>query len=209
MDPNLKLNLAEDRGEKELEQENITNYQVVVGSLLDAAIAIGPDISFLVAALSRYNSRPFTCHMTAGKRVLQYLKSTADFRQHFTGNGIDIDNSLIGYSESNCANDSADRKSRGGHVFLASNGAISWQSRKQSLITMSTLEAELIACSETSREAKWLLQLQKDIHGKDLPLLAINCENQCAPTLITKGIIEVRTERSDVCYHNSRDLQRR
>jgi len=62
--------------------------------------------------------------------------------------GIGIGNSLAGYSDSDLANDSADRKSQGGHVFLASNGAILWQSRKQSLIAMSTLKTEFIACSE-------------------------------------------------------------
>jgi len=180
-----------------------------------------------VAALSRYNSRPFTSHMTAAKRVLQYLKSTADFRLHFTGNGIgigigisigigigidiDIGNSLAGCSDSDWANDSADRKSQGGHVFLASNGAVSWQSRKQGLIAMSTLEAEFIACSEDSREAKWLHQLQKDIHGsqRDSPPLPINCDNQGALTLITTGIIKARSKHIDVCYHNSRDLHKR
>jgi len=211
MDPNVKSDLAEDRGEKEL--EDIADYQAVAASLMYAALATRPDISYAVAALSRYNSRPFTSHMTATKRVLQYFKSTADFRPHFDGNGIgigiDIGNSLVGYSDSDWANDSADRKSQGGHVFLASNGAISWQSRKQSLIAMSTLEAEFIACLEASREAKWLLQLQKDIHGKDLPPLPINCKNQGALTLITTGIIKARTEHIDVCYHNSRDLHKR
>jgi hypothetical protein len=216
MDPNVKLDLAEDRGEKEL--EDITDYQAVVGSLMYTALATRPDISYAVAALSRYNSRPFTSHMNAAKRVLQYLKSTADFRLHFNGNGIgigiginiNIDNSLVRYSDSDWANDSVDRKSQGGHVFLANNGgAVSWQSRKQGLIAMSTLEAEFIACSEASREAKWLLQLQKDIHGKDLPPLPINCDNQGALALITTGIIKARTKHIDVCYHNSRDLHKR
>jgi hypothetical protein len=96
-------------------------------------------------------------------------------------------------------------------VFLASNGAVSWQSRKQSLIAMSTLEAQFIACSEVSREEKWLVQLQKDIYGsqRDLPPLPINCDNQGALTLITTGIIKARTKHIDVCYHNSRDLHKR
>jgi hypothetical protein len=74
---------------------------------------------------------------------------------------------------------------------------------------MSTLEAEFIACLEPSREAKWLLQLQKDIHGKELPPLPINCDNHGALTLITTGIIKARTKHIDVCYHNSRDLHKR
>jgi len=99
-DPKVKLDLAKDRGEKELEQEDITDNQAGVESLMYAALATRPDISYAVAALSRYNSQLFTSHMTAARRVLQYLKSTADFRLHFTGNGIDIGNSLIGYSDS-------------------------------------------------------------------------------------------------------------
>jgi hypothetical protein len=79
MDPNVMLDLAEDQGKKELEQEDITDYQAVVGSVMYPAVATRPDISYAVAALSRYISRPFTSHMTAAKRVLQYLKSTADF----------------------------------------------------------------------------------------------------------------------------------
>jgi len=72
MDPNIKLNLAENWVEKEL--EDITDYEAVVGSLMYTALATRPDISYVVAALSRYNLRPFTSHMTTAKRVLQYLK---------------------------------------------------------------------------------------------------------------------------------------
>jgi hypothetical protein len=189
MDPNVRLDLAEDRGEKEL--EDIIDYQAVGGSLMYAALATRPDITYAVAALSRYNSRPFTTHMTAAKRVLQYLKSTADFRLHFNsigngigisnGIGIDIGNSLVGYSDSDLANDSADHKSQGGHVLLASNGgAVSWQSRKKSLIAMSTLEAEFIACSEASRQAKWLLQLQKTFTA--------NTYHRCQSTAIVREL---------------------
>jgi len=69
MDPNVKLDLAKDRGEKEL--DDITEYQAVVGSLMYAALATRPDISYAVAALSHDISRPFTSHMTTAKRVLQ------------------------------------------------------------------------------------------------------------------------------------------
>jgi hypothetical protein len=138
-----------------------------------AALARRPDVSYAFAALASYNSGPFTSHMTATQRVLQHLKSTADFRLPFNGNGIGIgigigiDNSLVDYSDSNWANDSMDRKSQGGYLLLANiGGVVSWQSQKQGLVTMSTREADLIACSEASREVSWLLQLQKDIHGK-------------------------------------------
>jgi hypothetical protein len=78
---------------------------------------------------------------------------------------------------------------------------------------MSTLEAEYIACSEASREAQWLLQLMKDIHGNDAnnntdnatvtAPLPIHCDNQGALAHITTGIIKARTKHIDVCCHNS------
>jgi len=202
IDPNVTLDLAEDRGEKEL--KDIKGYQAIVGLLMYAARATRPDISFAVAALCRYNSRPFTSHLTAAKRVLQYLKSSANFRLHFSRSSST--NQLTGYTDSDWANDSANRKSRGGHVFLLSNGAVSWKSRKEDLITMSTLEAEYIACSEGSRDTKWLLQLHRDIHGEDKSPLPINWDNQGALSHITTAIIKAHTKYIDVCYHNSRDL---
>jgi hypothetical protein len=197
--------MAKDCGEKEL--KDIKGYQAIVGSLMYAALATRPDTSFAVAALGRYNSRPFTCHLSTAKRVLQYLKSTADFRLHFSCTGSN--DQLTGYMDSDWANDSADRKSQGGYVFLLSNGAVSWQSRKQDLIAVSTLEAEFIACSMGSREAKWLLQLHRHIHCKDASPLLINCNNQGALSHITTGIIKARTKHIDICYHNSRDLHAR
>jgi hypothetical protein len=120
----VKLDVAEDCGEKEL--KDIKGYQAIVGSLMYAALATRPDTSFAVAALGRYNSRPFTSHLSAAKRVLQYLKSTADFRLHFSCTGSN--DQLTGYMDSDWANDSADRKSQGGHVYPLNNGAVSWQS---------------------------------------------------------------------------------
>jgi hypothetical protein len=77
MDPHVRLDLAEDWGEKEL--IDIKGYLAIFGSLMFAALAPGPDMSFGVAVLCRYNFRPFTSHLAAAKHVFQYLKSTANF----------------------------------------------------------------------------------------------------------------------------------
>jgi len=148
--------------------------------------------------------------------VREYLKSTHNFWQHFTSNVIGIDfticidicNSLSRCSDSDWATQRADRKSQGGHVFLISNGPVSWQTGKSSLMPSKTLDAKFIACSEASREAKSLLQLQKDIHSKDLSPLPINCDNQGALTFITTAIIKAQTNHIHVSYYNSRDLHR-
>ena len=90
-------------------------------------------------------------------------------------------------------------------MYLAINGALLWQSREQSLNAMSTVEAGFITCSEASGDTKWFLQLQKDMlsSNKNSPPLPINCNNQGALILITKGIIKARTKHIDIRYHNS------
>ena len=100
MDPNVKLDLAEDQGEKALANESIKGYQAIVGSLIYTALATRPDISFAVAALCRYNSRPFNSHLTAAKSVLQYLKSAASFRLHFSSSSNGSNDQLTGYTDS-------------------------------------------------------------------------------------------------------------
>jgi hypothetical protein len=125
MVPNVMLDLAEDWGEKELKDVKV--YQAIVGLVMYTALAIRPDISFAVTALCRYNSHPFSNHLTSAKRVLQYLNSTANLRLHFsTSCNTGSNNQLSGYMDSDWANDSANRKSPGCEVFLLSNGAISW-----------------------------------------------------------------------------------
>ena len=172
------------------------------------ALATRPDILYAASALIRYNSRPFTSHLTAAKRVLRYLKTTAHPRLHFggsSGGSGSGSGKLTGYTDSDWANDSKDRKFSG--------GAVSWKSRKQDLVAASTLEAEYIACSEASREARWLQQLQRDIDdqpdGHINEPLPIYTDSQGALTHITTGITKARTKHIDVCYHNSRDLHAR
>ena len=162
MNTSVRLDLAEELGERKVDPKE---YQAIWGSLMYIALATRPDIAFAVLALSRYNSQPRTSHLTAAKQVLRYLRKTANHCLHFNAGGSDNDGGITSCMDSDWANDSADRKSQGGHVFLCNDGAISWQSRKQDLVALPTTEAEYIACSEASREARWLCQLQRDMTG--------------------------------------------
>ena len=75
LDNKVQLDLTEpDEGEV-----NPREYQAIVSSLMYIALATTPNISFAVAALSRYNSKPYTTHLTAAKRVLRYLEATKNY----------------------------------------------------------------------------------------------------------------------------------
>jgi hypothetical protein len=167
MDPRVRLDVAE--GEM-LSLEDQGLYLSIIGSLMYAAMATRPDISFAVAALSRYNSAPSSVHLTAAKRVLRYLKQTAHLRLVYSGSANDRDGTSLeesgkvqGFTDSDFADDTTDRKSQGAYVFRVLGTAISWQSRKQNVVALSTTEAEYMAFTEAAREALWLRQLHRDL----------------------------------------------
>jgi len=178
-----------------------------------AAQGTRPDIAFAVAALSRYNSRPHATHLTAAKRVLRYLKHTADAKLVFpgpasghstaSGNGASSSAPLIGYTD--LAGDRADRASQGGYVFQAYGGPVSWCSKKQPLVAMSTTEAEYIACSEATREARSLVKLHRDLTGEAV-VPSIYCDsNGALSTIRSGGQSSVKSKHIDIKFHVCRD----
>ena len=119
-------------------------YQSIVGSLLYAAITTRPDIAQAVGVVSKFCANPTQSHLTAAKRILRYLKGTAylglSYKKCADGN-------LIGYSDADWAGDVDDRHSTSGNVFLLAKGAVSWLSKKQATVALSTAEAEYVALS--------------------------------------------------------------
>jgi len=180
-------------------------YQSLVGSLMYIAVGTRPDLAFSISTLSKFNSKPTTAHLLATKRVLRYLKETL-------GLGLvygTVDN-LIGYTDSDFAGDLDDRKSTSGYVFSISGAAVSWKSKKQSLVSLSSTEAEYIACSEAIREGIWLRRLyQEIISGQSSPsnhtIQLILSDSQGAICLAKSPGFNNRTKHIDVKYHFVQD----
>jgi hypothetical protein len=164
------------------------------------------DIAFAVSALSRYSTRPFTSHLTAAKRVLRYLKSAADFKLVFPRSPTDS-SPLVGYTDSDFARDINGRKSQGGYIFKAYSGPVSWKSYKQSMVALSTTEAEYVACSEAAREAQWLAKLHKDVVGNlGNPLPVRTDSNGALKNIQAAGYGKSRNKHINVKFHHCRDL---
>jgi len=139
MEPGRRLVAAQD-SDKLIDQRE---YQSLVGSLMYIAVRTRPDLAFALSVLSKYNSKPTTDHLLATKRVLRYLMETSGMALVY--GSVD---KLIGYTDSDFAGDLNDRKSTSGYVFTLAGAAVSWKSKKQSLVSLSSTEAEYIACSE-------------------------------------------------------------
>ena len=182
-------------------------YQAIVGSLIYAATSTHPNIAYSVAALYRYNAKPYTMHLTAAKRVLRYLKSTSDVGLVFPGRSKSTEDTdaLVGYTDSDFAGDRADRKSQGGFIFHAYGGPIDWQSKKQLLVATSTTEAEYVACSETTRKARCLIQLHKVVTSELVSPL-IYCNSNGALKNFWSGVSSAKTKHIDIRFHDSREL---
>src|SRR5216117_1228919 len=96
--------------------------------------------------------------------------------------------------------DRNDRKSTTGYIFFANNGAISWTSHRQTTVALSTMEAEYMSLSDSSREALARLQLFRDLHTyTDIP--TIFSDNQGALTIATNPTDHQRAKHIDIRYH--------
>ena len=107
-----------------------------------ATMCIRLDICYVVGMVSRYQANPGMIHWKAVKRILRYLKGTKDYSLCYQGKEL----RWVGYSDVDQASDLDERKSTSGYIFLLNNGVISWKSKKQTCITLSTMEIEFIVC---------------------------------------------------------------
>jgi len=123
-----------------------TVYKQIVGSSTYAT-ATRPDIVYSVSQVSRFMENPKEIHLHAVKRIMRYLRGTCELGLFYQRNeGKD----LLGYIDSDYANDVEDKKSISSYVFMMSEASISWSSKKQLVVSLSTTEAEFIATAASS-----------------------------------------------------------
>ena len=136
------------------------SYQSLIGSLMYLATCTRPDIAFAVGTLARFSSKPDAVHWKGAKRVLRYLRGTTNFGIVFRGDDL---GGPIAYSDADWAGDVGDRKSTSGYVFSIAGGSVSWRSRKQDTVALSTAEAEYVALSSAAQECVWMRRLSAEL----------------------------------------------
>jgi hypothetical protein len=130
---------------------------------------------------------------------LGYLKHTKHMGLHLGGSDV-----CTAYCDADFATDVDKRRSHTGWCFILYGGCISWQSKCQPTVAVSTTEAEYMAASSAAREALWLRQL---LHDFDIPCtpLVIRCDSQGALASLTNPQITQRTKHIDVMHHFVRE----
>ena len=196
LDVNVKL-VKEDGVSKSADQKL---YQSIVGSLLYVAIASRPDIQHAVSTVSKFSANPSETHLTAAKRILRYLKETKLFGLRYLPSSVE----LHGYSDADYGGDLSDRHSTSGHCFLLASGVISWHSKKQSVVTLSTAEAEYVALSHATQEVIWLKRLFSEV-GMRLDSVLIKDDSQAAIAMAKNPIHHAKSKHIDIRYHFLRE----
>jgi len=131
-----------------------TKYRGLIGSLL-YLIANRPDIMFSVCLCVRFQSNPKESHFTTAKRILKYLQGTTTVGLRYPSE-VSLD--LVGYSDSDFAGCKIDRKSTSGTCHLLGSSLISWHSKKQACVALSTAEAEYISAGSCCAQSLWIKQ---------------------------------------------------
>ena len=185
------------------EPVNDVPYQELVGALIYLSTKTRPDIAFAVNYLSRYMQNYSFGHWQLAKYVLRYLLSTVEHGIIYEG-GSKL--RLIGYSDSDYANDRDERKSVTGYVFLLARAAIVWKSVKQSLIALSSTESELYSLKPTSCEAVWLRNFLKELGYEQTEPTIIKCDNTSTIRLTNIDDNHGRTKHIDVAYKYTNQL---
>jgi len=170
-----------------------------------AACVTRPDIICAVGQLSQFLNKPSSKHLLAAKRVLRYLKGTANLGITYRPPPM----RLTGYSDADWAGDVNTRRSTTGYVVMLNNGAIAWKSQRQATVALSTMEAEYMALTEATKELKWVRTLLAELgysngDGTDRPTDLFS-DNQSAIALTKNPVSHARAKHIDIRHHFVRE----
>ncbi|KAH9699562.1 hypothetical protein KPL71_024410 [Citrus sinensis] len=166
------------RTEDEKAEMSTTLYSSAVGCLMYAMVLTRPDISHAVSVVSRYMANPGNEHWRAMKWILRYLSGTADYGLIYGAKrGTEVD--VEGYVDADYVGDLDKRRSLTGYLFTLSSCTINWKASLQSVVTLSTTEAEYTAAAEAFKEAIWLRGMVTELGFKQKQV-AVHCDSQSA-----------------------------
>lgn len=203
--PGVSSSSDDDQESKEQDQPtDLKVYQEKVGTLLYAAISTRPDIAYAVNKLTQRMQAPKVRDARACDRVFRYLSGTRAMgllfgRRARTDGGYESRVAVDAYADSDWASDRVDRKSITGWIARINGDPVSWASKKQKVVSLSTCEAELYAEAAAINETKWLCGLLKEI-GLKSSVPIVYGDNQSAQALSKNGIKSERTKHVAIKY---------
>lgn len=175
----------------------------LIGAVNFISICTRPDISFAISLLSRYQDKMNLSVTQAIIHLMKFIWNTRKRDVQFSGECV----SLVGYSDSDWAGDVLNKKSTSGFILYIGNGPILWQSKLQSIVALSSTEAEYVALSSTAKETTWIKSLLREWgYNMKIPT-TLYCDNQGAIQLTINKNQRKRTRHIEIKYHHIRNLE--
>jgi hypothetical protein len=186
------------------EKIDSTYYKQMIGSLMYMT-ATRLDLTYAVSLISRFMEAPTELHYQAVRKILRYLKGTLDYGLFYKKRKSER-HELVGFSDSDYTGDVDDCKSTSGYVFLLSGAAVSWSSKKQPVVTLSTTEAEFIAAVSCACQGIWLRRILEEVKYTQQGPIMLFCDNSSTIKLSKNPVLHGRSKHIDVRFHFLRDL---
>ncbi|KAG7564133.1 Zinc finger CCHC-type [Arabidopsis suecica] len=196
MDSGLKLSKAEK--EKSIDEKEFRRNIGCLRYLLHTR----PDLSYCVGVLSRYMQDPKESHGAALKQILRYLRGTLSYGLSFSRGAKQ---GLIGYSDNSHNVDEDDGKSTTGHIFYLGDCPITWCTKKQDTVALSSCEAEFMAATEAAKQAIWLQDLLGEVTGETIERVMLRIDNKSAIALAKNLVFHGRSKHINKRYHFIRE----
>jgi hypothetical protein len=181
-------------------------YKSLTGSLLYAVNWTRPDIAFAAGEVCRFNQNPGVKHWNAAKRIVRYLRGAASHGLTYKQN--DSGTQIHGYVDASWASDTTKRKSTTGYVFYLAGGPISWTSKRQPVVALSSAEAEYVAISAATQEALWLRSMMEELGYPQSPTI-IYSDSTTAIAIANNPVLHSRVKHIDIRHHFVRDCVQR
>ncbi|EGD80334.1 hypothetical protein PTSG_13070 [Salpingoeca rosetta] len=184
-------------------------FRNLVGSLLYLANRTRPDVSFACGLLCRYMDRYTTVHWQAAKHVVRYLKATSEHGLLFkrrSGTRKDQPLDLVCYSDASFGTDQLTGRSTTGFTCYINGCLVSWSSRLQPTVALSTAEAEYMAVSAAAQDVVFLRQLLMDLDEPEAGATKMLTDNQAAIAIGNDHVTKPRTKHIRVRHHFVREL---
>ena len=173
-----------------------TIYSSAIGSLTNAMVCIRLDIAHAVGVVSRFMVNPCKDHWEAMKWIFRYLRGSSKLCLTFG----DSKPALEGYVDADWTGDLDGWKSTSRYLFIFAGGAVSWQSRLQKCVALSTTEAKYIAVNEVGKEMLWLKQFLQEL-GLKQDGYVVNCDSQSAINLRKNSMYHSPSKHIEVRYN--------
>ncbi|CAM8981883.1 unnamed protein product [Rhodiola kirilowii] len=178
-----------------------TLYRSMIGGLLYLT-ASTPDISYAVGVYARYRADPKESHLLQVKRIIKYVCRTIEFGIWYTK---DTNPHLVGFCDADWAGKAEDRKSTSGGCFFLGNNLVSWFSKKQNSISLSTAEAEYITAGSCYTQLLWMKQMLSE-YGFEQKEMTLYYDNMSANSISKNPVQHSRTKHIDIRHHFIREL---